>query len=161
MKARLIINEIKQNNPISGLGPIGVGKNAITRGYDHATSHWPNKWSNVQNMKDAFIVKPEDEAGRSIITDCYKDCFNKIEELFNIDLDDFKWMPVHGDSSEEEWSFDYWAKHLPMEFHELQVSDDYIGYRGAVKYSQKYGIGGLSIKPWNKGIKSGFFLRYK
>ena len=56
MKAKLIINEIKQNKEESGLGSIGVGKHALTRTYDHIkNSNYPSILKYAEDLNNTSL----------------------------------------------------------------------------------------------------------
>ena len=78
MKARLILNEIKRGTDKSELGSIGVGKEAIFKGYRYLTTLAPGAESLHYNLD-----KDESFYGDIDI------CFNKISKFFECDVKDF------------------------------------------------------------------------
>ena len=51
MRAKLI-NEIRQDIEGSGLGPIGVGKMSVLKGFSHISKTWPKFLKDAETLKD-------------------------------------------------------------------------------------------------------------
>lgn len=76
------LNEIKQNNKISGLGSIGIGTTAINKAYKHIIKTWPETYddsydllSNAKYYQNSYALK-------------YPKILEDVEQLLNTSQND-------------------------------------------------------------------------
>jgi len=86
MKAKLIINEIKQNKEGSGLGSIGVGHRLMRSTYETIKANWPEiLYRTVKDKVDRLSSKKQSEN--------IKIALNYLSEILDASLDEMYWIP--------------------------------------------------------------------
>jgi hypothetical protein len=170
MKAKLILNEIKQNKEGTGLGAIGVGKAHIRSTYNSIKKNWPELLN--KTVKEKF----ENFAGQ-VYANNIKPYIEELSDVLGAKLDEMYWVKSdyanHGKSNVEFLDFmaeEYGIDGIPGfvqnekfphydtydEAH-IRIDTNYKKSFGSISYSETCGEG---FKQYEQNEINGFFIPF-